>query len=406
MQKVNILGVNFSYITKNGVEQYVLGCLYGAGKKLIVTPNAEFVLAAQHDEEFFHILNRADLAVLDGSGPQIAARMLGTKLKRYPGADLIRYILKVANEQKIKVLIVNWQDGLSTEHDLKLMMSANYPAVICEVINVSRTKPNIDLKRVNEFGPHIILANLGAPYQEKFLYHIRKQVPTLSLAIGIGGALDFLTGKVRRAPKIFRQLGIEWFWRLIQKPANSGSAMVYKRYRRIWNAVFVFMYKFIKWQYFLPYLYRPNVACWLYKKDKNGYSVLMVERVDMPGAWQLPQGGTDGEGIERAGRRELFEELGVSQLETRAIYKDVFRYKFRKQKRAEVQRHLGYKGQKQSLYIAEFLGKDEHFSVNFWDHTAWRWVATDRLLAETYEVRREGYQKFLDLFNNFIKHET
>lgn len=394
MQKVNILGVNFSYITKNGVEQFVLGCLYGAGKKLIVTPNAEFVLAAQHDEELFYILNHADLSVLDGSGPQIAARMLGTKLKRYPGADLVKYILRIANEQKIKVLIINWQHGLSTEHDLKLMLATKYPGVICEVMNTSRANPVVDVKSINEFAPHIILANLGAPYQEKMLYHLKSQIPTLSLAVGIGGALDFLTGKIRRAPKSFRVIGIEWLWRLIQQP---------KRFWRIWNAVPVFVYKFIKWQWVLPLLYRPNVACWLYKKDKTGYSVLMVERADMPGHWQIPQGGTDGEPIERAGRRELFEELGVTEINSVKIYRNVWSWKYRKQKRSEVLKHFGYKGVKQSLMIAEYVGADRDFHINFWDHLHYKWVNVEDMISLSNVLRREGYEIYLNLFNKSIK---
>ncbi|MEI8361040.1 MAG: WecB/TagA/CpsF family glycosyltransferase [bacterium] len=394
MSKVNILGVNLSNLSRNAVERKIDDYLKVNQQKLIVTPNAEFILAAQHDEEFFYILNHADLAVLDGSGPQLAARLIGHNIERYPGADLVQYVLGLASEQRLKVLILNWQHGLSSEHDLRLMLQTKYPGAIAKVMDCSRTEKKLDVTMINDFKPQIILSTLGAPFQEKMLYHLRGGVPSLSLVMGIGGALDFLTGKIARAPQVMRLIGVEWLWRLYKQPQRLG---------RIWNAVAVFLYKFIKWQFILPYLYRPNVACFLYKKSPSGHVVLMVERADMSGHWQLPQGGTDGESIERAGRRELFEELGVTQFETRRVYKNVFRYNFHKQRRAEVQRHLGYKGQKQSLYVAEYLGSDEHFAINFWDHTAWRWVPVDRLLTQTYEIRRDGYQKFLDKFNEYIK---
>ncbi|MFA7377895.1 MAG: WecB/TagA/CpsF family glycosyltransferase, partial [Patescibacteria group bacterium] len=56
----------------------------------------------------------------------------------------------------------------------------------------------------------------------------------VNLALGVGGTFDFITGKKRRAPRLFRYLGLEWLWRLIIQP---------KRIKRIWRATVVFMYK-------------------------------------------------------------------------------------------------------------------------------------------------------------------
>ena len=58
-------------------------------------------------------------------------------------------------------------------------------------------------------------------------------MPSVRVAVGVGGAFDFIAERVARAPKILRKLRIEWLWRLVMEP---------KRIKRIWNAVFVFPY--------------------------------------------------------------------------------------------------------------------------------------------------------------------
>jgi N-acetylglucosaminyldiphosphoundecaprenol N-acetyl-beta-D-mannosaminyltransferase len=77
----------------------------------------------------------------------------------------------------------------------------------------------------------IVFVNFGAPDQEKFIFENKSQFPNAKVLVGVGGAFDFLTGKIRRAPNWLRGLGLEWLWRLVQEP---------KRIKRIWNAVVVF----------------------------------------------------------------------------------------------------------------------------------------------------------------------
>lgn len=400
MEKVNILGVSLAKLSKLDCLKTIESFLAGKEARLVVTPNAEFILRAQHDEEFFYILNHADLSVLDGSGPQFASWATGNFIRRYPGADLVIDLLSLAEQQKEKVVVLNWEGGLSSKTDVETVLNNKFPALDFEVLDIDREGTKLDLIEINDFKPSIIVATLGAPFQEKLLYHNLKTIPSLRLSIGIGGALDFLAGKVKRAPKLMRLLGIEWLWRMLQKPANDNKKIIYKRYSRIWNATFVFVYKFLRWQFILPFFYRPNVACWLYKKVGDDYFVLMVERTDIPGHWQIPQGGTDGYSIEFAGRKELEEELGVTELEPIRTYKNLWKWNFMRQNRAEVKKHLGYKGQVQSLFIAKYLGKDEDLKIQFWDHTDWKWVNVNELLDVAAERRHEGYKIFLKLFND------
>ena len=72
---------------------------------------------------------------------------------------------------------------------------------------------------IKKLSPSILLVGLGAPKQEKWIYdNIR--LTTAKVAIGIGGSFDVMSGKTKRAPKIFCKLGLEWFYRLLKQPSR------------------------------------------------------------------------------------------------------------------------------------------------------------------------------------------
>jgi N-acetylglucosaminyldiphosphoundecaprenol N-acetyl-beta-D-mannosaminyltransferase len=400
MQKnniINILGINISTLSKKEVLKKIKQFLTDGGRHQIVTPNPEFILKARQDEEFFYILNNADLAVPDGVGLKFAAWLLGKNIKRITGADLVKDILKIAQEKKLKVAVLNWGRGLSNREEIKSAVKKNYPKLQFSVKDIDRNFQFsiYNFQLITHFRPDILFCTFGAPYQEKFIYHNLKNLPSVKLAIGVGGAFDFLTGKIKRAPRLMRALGLEWFWRLILEPRY--------RFKRIYNAVIVFPLAFIKWKFILPFFYRPNVACMLYKMENNKYKILLVERREEKNHWQLPQGGTDGEDIKAAGEREIKEELGTDKFKIIQTYKNLWKYKFDSSSgkyNEKVKRIVGYKGQKQSLAIAEFLGRDGDIKVNFWDHSGWKWVDAENLINEVHPVRREAVKIFLEKFNN------
>jgi len=222
----------------------------------------------------------------------------------------------------------------------------------------------------------------------------------VKVALGVGGSFDFITGQAKRAPKIFRAAGLEWLWRLLVSLGGQGKS---RRFRRIYRAIFVFLGKILKVRFINCFCYRQNVACFIYHQGANGPEVLIVEREDLPDHWQLPQGGTDGEPIDVAGLREAREELGTDKFRLVATFKSVYRYDFLspEEKKAKRDNKLGFrnfKGQSQSLMIAEFIGRDEEIKLNFWDHRSWRWVPAEDLVASVSAFRRRGCEIFLEKF--------
>lgn len=400
----NVLGINLSELSPSEVLKKIADFLHDNKQHYIVTPNAEIILASHKDEEFFYILNQADLSLADGSGPQIAAWLFGTKVPRITGADTTVELLKLAAQEKLKVMVLNLENGLSSISEINDALNTKFPGLIFSVININRDillSPEI-IKTINDFQPVILFNALGFPYQEKSIYHNLKKLPSVKVALGIGGSFDFITEKIKRAPKVFRSLGLEWLWRLLNifKYKNTLN-----RLKRIYTATVIFVLEVIKTRFINPHFYRANVACFLYKKEGSDFQVLLVERTDQSGHWQLPQGGTDGESLTVAGARELREELGTDKFSTVATFKKVHRYEFRDRKNNFITNDsklykFDHKGQSQGLYIGKFTGTDQDIKINFWDHQNFKWVNVNDLVSSVHPVRREASEKFLKKFQS------
>lgn len=229
----NILGVKTGQLDKKECEEMLDNFFSSLGTKQIVTPNPEIILQAQKDEELFYILNQAELSLADGFGLKIVACLSKQKLYRQTGADLLPKLLHEANQAQRKVIIINRADGLSAKSEIEEYLNSNYPDIDYLLLDslVKNCPSKEELININLFAAELVICLFGAPYQEKYVNSLKNNVNEVKIGVGLGGAFDFLTGKIKRAPKLMRQLGLEWLWRLIQQP---------KRIARIYRATVVF----------------------------------------------------------------------------------------------------------------------------------------------------------------------
>jgi N-acetylglucosaminyldiphosphoundecaprenol N-acetyl-beta-D-mannosaminyltransferase len=422
---INSLGVNISIESKKEILKKISSFLSspsprGRGEQggeghYIVTPNPEFLLAAQQDEEFFYILNKADIAVPDGVGLSLAALTMGKVLKRISGIDLIYDICQIAAEKGKSIFLLGGGEGVAARAAKQLQkLYPNLKIVGAEtglkpdeweIKGGLWTKGEVRSKklevRINESNSDILFVAFGHVKQEKWIWHSLKNLPSVKIAMGVGGSFDFIAGNIKRAPKVLRMLGLEWLWRLLQEPR--------KRLPRIFNAVIKFPWEFLQWRFIKPFLYRPNVACLLFKREGNSVKVLLAERRDESVHWQLPQGGTDGEDLKTAGARELREEIGTDKFKKVAAFKNLYYYEFGEEAgRANIpaEKISGYRGQKQGLFIAEFTGQDSDITINYWDHRAWKWVALEDAVNAVHPIRKKAAEIFIDKFLKILKKEV
>jgi len=243
--KIEILGVRIDAVTRAQALEAVSGLIGGKGGRLVVTPNPEMLVLARRDEEFRRILNSADLAIPDGVGLLWAARRAGRPLpERVTGTDLMLDVAGRAAAEGWRIFLLGGAPGAAREAAAELQR--RHPGLVVagaesggRVERDAAGRLRIDgnaLEALRQARPDILFVAFGHGTQEKWLKQNLAGLPGVRVAMGIGGAFDFIAGRAKRAPASWRRFGLEWLWRLIREP---------RRFRRIWDAVAVFPFLLI-----------------------------------------------------------------------------------------------------------------------------------------------------------------
>ena len=205
MESSKILGVRVDRVSLGEAIKLVGEWVKQDKKRYMVTPNPEFIMLAQKDEEFKKILNKADLAIPDGIGLRLADR----RLKRLTGVDLMLSLIK----KGYKTMVAGGRAGVAQKAADALR--SNLVGTPTRLDLFSMTEPNVE--KINKIKPDLLFVALGMGKQEKWIV---KNLPKLKVkvAMGIGGALDQIAKPWLRAPLRVQALGLEWLWRLIMQP--------------------------------------------------------------------------------------------------------------------------------------------------------------------------------------------
>jgi len=218
-ERINLFGVLLDHIDYNKACQRVDKFLQFYGRKVIVTPNAEIIMAARKNTDFMEMLNKADICLPDGIGVVIASRILGNPLiERTTGFDFMMKILKMAEKQDLSVFLLGGKPGVAQKAAAQLK-------VMFRGLEISGThhgyfkneEEDKIIEIINDNKPDILLVAMGFPKQEKFMIENKEKL-NFRVAIGVGGSFDVLSGNVNRAPDFMQKAGLEWLFRLITQP--------------------------------------------------------------------------------------------------------------------------------------------------------------------------------------------
>lgn len=217
MKKI-ILGVKIDDVNIDQALEIVKGWLSESTKRYIVTPNPEIVMMAQKDQQLKNILNKADLGIPDGVGLKLA----GDIAYHTPGIDLMEKIIKLAGEKGFTTGFLGGRDQVAKQVAERL--KKKYPKLkvvfaesggeIDNEGNILRVRSNNNL----DIPPtDILFVAFGPPKQEKWIAKNLAKIPA-KVAMVVGGSFDYLSTEVPRAPKLIRDFGFEWLFRLILQP--------------------------------------------------------------------------------------------------------------------------------------------------------------------------------------------
>lgn len=222
----------------------------------IATPNPEQLVQAWEQPEFAHILTSFDYLLPDGIGLVALSKVIDKKVsitEKISGVDVTEALLNEANKKHWSVLIIGGKqykdksikpnENLDTEGDATQVIQAikdyDQQKQIIEEHEIVKSGSNIYwLEGYHDFAapkpaeekligqvvrqlrPKLVFVAFGAPKQEFWIEQNKQMLARagVKLVMAVGGTFDILTGALPRAPQLFRRMGLEWLWRLIQQP--------------------------------------------------------------------------------------------------------------------------------------------------------------------------------------------
>lgn len=206
-------------------------------KKSIITPiNPEKIIKSLKDEKLREVLKKSNLLLPDGYGIIIASIILGKRIKeRITGIDMFESLLDYSNKNNLSVYFLGTESSILNRVIERI--KKEYSGIkIAGFHNGFFSDEKDVLNDLVNKKIDILFVAMGSPKQEFFIYDNFDKIDA-KVFMGVGGSFDVFSGKLKRAPSIIRNLGLEWFYRFILEPR--------KRFPRI-LLLFKFLFLVIK----------------------------------------------------------------------------------------------------------------------------------------------------------------
>ncbi|MBU0672141.1 MAG: WecB/TagA/CpsF family glycosyltransferase [Candidatus Margulisbacteria bacterium] len=219
MQTVDFAGITVDNVSLDEATAKVATFFSASEPKMIVTPNPEIIVASQQDEELKQIINSADLRVPDGISMVVVSKLLGRPIKeRVSGIDLMLSLMDVCGKTGSKVFLLGGAPGVAQEAASKLVSRYQGLNIVGTYHGYFKNDGEaIDQIKVTK--PDVLFVGLGAGQQERWLNRHLKEM-NIHVSMVIGGSLDVISGRKKRAPQWIQALYIEWLYRLITEPGR------------------------------------------------------------------------------------------------------------------------------------------------------------------------------------------
>jgi N-acetylglucosaminyldiphosphoundecaprenol N-acetyl-beta-D-mannosaminyltransferase len=276
--KFNIFNVKINAFDSNDFFCFLKKSFKAKNKAFISKINTEFLLRALDDTEFRKTLNEAEYSLTDGKGVLWVARYLtlpisdngfikpiqavwqmiysGASLvfcprfctypipENIPGVDAMYLMLEAAIEADVSVYFFGAEKRILETAVEKIQNK--YPKLQIAGYHDGYNFSDKDIiGDINKSGAKLLIVALGSPKQEYWIQDNFDKLTSVKVAVGEGGSLDFVAGAFRRAPRWMQKAGMEWFWRLFMNRSKSQTG---SRFKRVWNAVPVFIYQVVKYK--------------------------------------------------------------------------------------------------------------------------------------------------------------
>lgn len=258
LSSTKILGTNITNVSKSEILEFVEKNLDKKDIKIpIVTPNPEILMYAVDHKEYQKVLNSAKVSLADGVGVVVSGKILRKGIKeRIAGVDFMLSLCSLAAERGFSVGFLGGREGVAEKTAECLVKK--YPNLIVGFVNsewneygfdkakkyqvlsskyyANKKEDNLNESKIlnakyviHDTSVDILFVAFGFPKQEIWIDENLDKIP-VTVAMGVGGAFDYISGNVRRAPKFVRDAGMEWAFRLAVQPWRIKRQLALPRF--------------------------------------------------------------------------------------------------------------------------------------------------------------------------------
>lgn len=201
-------------------------------KGVLVTPNVDQMVKCQKDKDFYDLVKKTEWVVCDSKILYLCSQLTKHPLKEaIPGSSFFTKFYEYhKDDENCRIFLLGAMDGvaqkamerINEKMGRKMVVGAYSPSYGFE----TKQDENEQIYRmINESDANVVLVGVGCPKQEKWIDAHKDKMPGVDIWMALGATIDFEAENVKRAPKIFQILYMEWFYRFLQEPKR-----MYKRY--------------------------------------------------------------------------------------------------------------------------------------------------------------------------------
>jgi len=231
--RVELFGLPVDILTHRETVDRILSAIAQRQRCQHVALNVAKLVNARANAELERDIRDSDIIGIDGAGILLALRLLGHDVPhRVAGIDLFGSLIAECAARGLKPYLLGATPAVLT--DAQRALSHLYPNLVFAGSRngyFGSDEEAAVCEQIRSSAADCLFIAMPTPRKERFMRRHRDALG-IPFVMGIGGTLDVIAGRVRRAPLALQRAGLEWAYRMVQEPLRLGGRYLHT------NAVF------------------------------------------------------------------------------------------------------------------------------------------------------------------------